>query len=122
MDNRVLGKKTAIEGLAKVVQPPLLSRYHAHIGLNLAAPDGDIILQRGSTAVDRKGRMPTIFFYDPELDKEKKKEPIKSFTETASRLTGIDKLAFVVYIRPTSRDNVGVGGELLSERLPQKKT
>jgi 4-oxalocrotonate tautomerase len=64
--------------------------------------------------------MPTIFFYGPELDKEKKKELIASFTETASRLTGIDKSAFVVYLRPSSPDNVGVGGELLRERFQRE--
>jgi len=66
--------------------------------------------------------MPTIFFYGPELDNEKKKELIKSFTDTASRLTGIDKSAFVVYLRPSSPDNVGVAGELLRERLEREKT
>jgi len=60
--------------------------------------------------------MPTIFFYGPELDDEKRKELIKSFTETASKLTGIDKSAFTVYLRTSSPDNVGVGGELLRER------
>jgi len=60
--------------------------------------------------------MPTIFFYGPELDTEKKREMIKSFTDTASQLTGIDTSAFVVYLRPSSRDNVGVGGKLLSDR------
>ncbi len=61
--------------------------------------------------------MPTIFFYGPKLDKEKRKEMIKSFTETASRLTGIDKPAFVVYLRESTPENVGVGGELLEDRL-----
>ncbi len=65
--------------------------------------------------------MPTIFFYGPELDDEKKKELIKSFTDSASRLTGIDKSAFVVYLRPSSPDNVGVGGELLKDRLEREK-
>ena len=65
--------------------------------------------------------MPTIFFYGPELDNEKKKELIKSFTETASKLTGIDKSAFVVYLRASSQDNVGVGGELLKEKLEREK-
>ena len=65
--------------------------------------------------------MPTIFFYRPELHNEKKKELIKSFTETASKLTGIDKSAFVVYLRASSPDNVGVGGELLKERLEREK-
>ena len=60
--------------------------------------------------------MPTIFFYGPKLDKEKKRDMIKSFTETASRLTGIDKAAFVVYLRESGPENVGVGGELLEDR------
>lgn len=60
--------------------------------------------------------MPTIFFYGPKLDKDKKREMIKSFTDTASRLTGIDRSAFVVYLRESSPDNVGVGGELLEDR------
>ena len=64
--------------------------------------------------------MPTIFFYGPKLDKEKSREMVKSFTETASRLTGIQKPAFVVYLRESSPENVGVGGELLEDRL--KKT
>jgi 4-oxalocrotonate tautomerase len=64
--------------------------------------------------------MPTIFFYGPKLDKEKSKEMIKSFTETASRLTGIEKSAFVVYLRESTPENVGVGGELLEERLKRK--
>jgi len=65
--------------------------------------------------------MPTIFFYGPELEDGKKKELIESFTETASRLTGIDTSAFVVYLRLCSPDNVGVGGELLNERLDRGK-
>jgi 4-oxalocrotonate tautomerase len=64
--------------------------------------------------------MPTIFFYGPELDDEKKRELIKSFTESASKLTGIDEGAFVVYLRPSSTDNVGVGGELLRDRLERE--
>ena len=59
--------------------------------------------------------MPTIFFYGPKLDKERKKEMIKSFTETASQLTGIDKPAFTIYLRESPRDCVGVGGELLED-------
>lgn len=60
--------------------------------------------------------MPTIFFYGPELEKEKKKELIWEFTEAASKATGIDRSAFVVYLRSSKPDQVGVGGELLSER------
>ncbi len=60
--------------------------------------------------------MPTIFFYGPKMDKEKKKEMIKSFTDTASKLTGIDRSAFVVYLEESNPENVGVGGILLEER------
>jgi len=61
--------------------------------------------------------MPTIFFYGPKLDKNKRREMISSFTETASRLTGVEKPAIVVYLMETSTENVGVGGELLSDRF-----
>lgn len=60
--------------------------------------------------------MPTIFFYGPELSKDKKRELIKSFTQTASQLTNIDERAFVVYLMETGPQNVGVGGELLEDR------
>jgi 4-oxalocrotonate tautomerase len=65
-------------------------------------------------------KMPTIFFYGPKLDKEKKREMIKSFTETASKVTGIDKSAFVVYLRESTPENVGVGGELLEDRMGRR--
>jgi len=65
--------------------------------------------------------MPTIFFYGPELDRNKKREMISSFTETASRLTGIDKSAFVVYLRKSTPQDVGVGGELLEDRMSRQK-
>jgi len=59
--------------------------------------------------------VPTIFFYGPELEKDKKRELIESFTESASKATGIDKSAFVVYLRSSSPENVGVGGKLLTD-------
>ena len=65
--------------------------------------------------------MPTIFFYGPELEREKKKELIKSFTEKASELTGIDKSAFVVYLRKSTHEDVGVGGTLLADRVKSAK-
>lgn len=60
--------------------------------------------------------MPTIFFYGPKLDKDKSRDMIKSFTETASRITGINKSAFIVYLRESTHDSIGVGGELLEDR------
>ena len=61
--------------------------------------------------------MPTIFFYGPKMDKDKSREMIKSFTETASKVTGLNKSAFVVYLRESDPENVGVGGELLEDRF-----
>ncbi|MEE9517552.1 MAG: 4-oxalocrotonate tautomerase DmpI [Candidatus Adiutricales bacterium] len=61
--------------------------------------------------------MPTIFFYGPKLDTEKSREMVKEFTDTASRVTGIDKAAFTIYLRDSELDNVGVGGELLKDRF-----
>ncbi|MBI2934016.1 MAG: 4-oxalocrotonate tautomerase [Chloroflexi bacterium] len=60
--------------------------------------------------------MPTIFFYGPRLEPDKRREMVRSFTETASKLTGIEKRAFVVYLKETDLDCVGVGGELLCDR------
>ncbi|HED23843.1 MAG TPA: 4-oxalocrotonate tautomerase [Firmicutes bacterium] len=60
--------------------------------------------------------MPTIFFYGPDLGKEKKKKLIHEFTKAASEATGIDKSAFVVYLREVSPEVVGVGGELLADK------
>jgi 4-oxalocrotonate tautomerase len=59
--------------------------------------------------------MPTIYFYGPKLEKEKSREMVKSFTDTASRLTGIEEQAFVVYLMEVPTENVGVGGELLQD-------
>ena len=64
--------------------------------------------------------MPTFFFYGPELDIEKKRALIKAVTDKASELTGIDKSGFVVYLRPGPPDNVGVGGELLRDRMERE--
>ena len=59
--------------------------------------------------------MPTIFFYGPELEEDKKRELISSFTKKASELTGIQEGAFVVYLRPSNPEDVGVGGKLLKD-------
>ena len=60
--------------------------------------------------------MPTIFFYGPRLEKENKQELVRSFTKTASELTGIPEAAFVVYLQSVDHENVGVGGMLLVDR------
>ena len=64
--------------------------------------------------------MPTIRFDGPHLSKEQKAELVRDFTEAAAKVTGIRKEAFVVMIRENDPENVGVGGELLVERLKRE--
>jgi 4-oxalocrotonate tautomerase len=65
--------------------------------------------------------MPTIIFHGPELERDKKRELISTFTETASRLTGIPEQAFTIYLMSTSPEDVGVGGKLLAEREQENR-
>jgi 4-oxalocrotonate tautomerase len=65
--------------------------------------------------------MPVIFFYGPKLDKEKSKEMIRSFTDSASRITGLGKSAFTIYLRESGPENVGLGGELLADVLKARQ-
>ncbi|RCW47734.1 MULTISPECIES: 4-oxalocrotonate tautomerase DmpI [unclassified Halanaerobium] len=60
--------------------------------------------------------MPHIVFDGPKLSKEQKKELVKNFTDTASKVTNIPKKSFVVMIKENNLENIGVGGELLSEK------
>ena len=60
--------------------------------------------------------MPIINMKGPKLNKNEKKELIQKFTEAASEVTQIPEDAFVVLLEEMDQDNVGVGGEMLSER------
>ncbi|ADL13399.1 4-oxalocrotonate tautomerase DmpI [Acetohalobium arabaticum] len=60
--------------------------------------------------------MPIITLEGPELTKEQKKELVKSFTESASEVIGFPEEKFIVMLKETESENVGVGGELLSEK------
>lgn len=60
--------------------------------------------------------MPIITLEGPVLDRERKNELVKGFTEAASKiLTDIPKESFIVVIKENSDENIGVGGELLDE-------
>ena len=61
--------------------------------------------------------MPTIFFYGPELEKDKRRELVKSFTKKVSELTGIDEAEIVVYLRGVDREHVAKGGELRADKF-----
>ena len=60
--------------------------------------------------------MPSITFDIAPLTKEQKAQIVKEFTESASRITGIDAKAFYVFINEYPRENVGIGGTLLADR------
>ena len=60
--------------------------------------------------------MPVITMESAKLNKEQKQILVKEFTDTAARVTGLAKKDFYVFIRENDFDNVGVGGQLLSDR------
>lgn len=60
--------------------------------------------------------MPVITFEASKLTKEQKQTIVKEFTETASRVTGISKEGFFVYLKENDLENIGVGGQLLSDK------
>jgi 4-oxalocrotonate tautomerase len=64
--------------------------------------------------------MPLIIFEGPAMDAGKKRELVRSFTEATSRVTGIAKEHVTVIVHQNERDNVGVGGELLTDRLARE--
>lgn len=59
--------------------------------------------------------MPVITYEGCELDEEKKKQLIVQFTSMAAELTDFPRQAFTVVIREQPLENIGVGGETLTE-------
>ena len=60
--------------------------------------------------------MPVISLDIMELDKGQKEQLVKEFTEIASRVTGIPADLFYVFINESKKENIGVGGVLLSNK------
>ncbi|MCG8400008.1 MAG: tautomerase family protein [Firmicutes bacterium] len=60
--------------------------------------------------------MPIIYMDGPALTKEQKAELVKNLTRVASEVTKIPARSFIVLIEERDRDNVGVGGVLLSDK------
>ena len=61
--------------------------------------------------------MPVITLECGKLTREQKSELVKEFTETASRITNIQKAAFVILLKENELENIGSGGELLADKL-----
>lgn len=60
--------------------------------------------------------MPVITLEAGKLNKEQKIQLVKEFTATASKVMNVPEQAFVVILKENEQDNIGVGGQLLSER------
>ena len=60
--------------------------------------------------------MPVITLETAFLNTEQKKMLVSELTASAARNTGIPKETFYVFLKENNADNVGVGGELLSEK------
>ena len=60
--------------------------------------------------------MPSITFDIKKLTEEQKEQIVEEFTQSASKITGIPKESFYVFINEFPDENVGVGGKLLSKK------
>ncbi len=60
--------------------------------------------------------MPVITIDMAAVSREKKAELVRTLTSKASEITGIGEEKFIVLINELERDNIGVGGRLLSDR------
>ncbi len=60
--------------------------------------------------------MPTIIIEGPPIDVDKKRALVKQMTETASDVYELPREIMHVLIKENPPDNVGVGGQLLTDR------
>ncbi|MCO1604536.1 MULTISPECIES: 4-oxalocrotonate tautomerase DmpI [Clostridia] len=60
--------------------------------------------------------MPVIMVEGIPLSADQKRELVAILTKSASSIMNVSEQAFQVYIKENSRDNIGVGGILVSER------
>ncbi len=64
--------------------------------------------------------MPLLIVEGPILkDKDKKRDLIIALTEAASKTYKLPREAITVLIKENSPENVGIGGQLLAERIPR---
>lgn len=59
--------------------------------------------------------MPIITMESGPLNYEQKEQLIKDLTETAARITHIPQQFFMVCLHELNEDNIGSGGEMVSE-------
>lgn len=64
--------------------------------------------------------MPLIIFEGPKMGVDKKRELVRAFAEAASRVTGIRKEVMTTVIHENEKENIGVGAELLVDKLARE--
>ncbi|KAF1086559.1 4-oxalocrotonate tautomerase [Sporotomaculum syntrophicum] len=60
--------------------------------------------------------MPVITVDGPKLTREQKSKLVKAITKVASEIIQLPESSIIVLIEERERDNVGVGGILLSDK------
>lgn len=60
--------------------------------------------------------MPVITLEAAKLNKEQKDQLVKKFTHTASKVMNVPEQAFIVLLKENELDNIGFGGQLLSDK------
>lgn len=60
--------------------------------------------------------MPVITLEGSKLNKEQKSQLVKELTASAAKIMNAPEQAFVVLLKENEKENIGVGGQLISER------
>lgn len=60
--------------------------------------------------------MPVITVEAGKLNKEQKSKLVKELTHAASKTMNVPEQAFIVLLKENDIDNIGFGGQLMSER------
>ncbi|HBC91695.1 MAG TPA: 4-oxalocrotonate tautomerase [Pelotomaculum sp.] len=61
--------------------------------------------------------MPVITVEAGKMDRNKKALLVKELTQKASEILSIPEQAFITLIKENDMDNVGTGGQLLSDKM-----
>ncbi|GFZ33163.1 4-oxalocrotonate tautomerase [Clostridium zeae] len=60
--------------------------------------------------------MPVITVEGTKLNKEQKSKLVKDLTTSAAKIMNVPEQAFVVLVKENDKENIGVGGQLLTDK------
>ncbi|KQU25061.1 MULTISPECIES: 4-oxalocrotonate tautomerase DmpI [Priestia] len=60
--------------------------------------------------------MPVITIEAAKLTKEQKRRLVKELTTSAANIMNLPEQAFYVFVKENEKDNIGVAGQLLSDK------